>query len=198
MRTVWFSLKRTGLEKYHIDGTHDIDSQWIETLKEKRADIRIVPRMIIEKWSADDIHALFQSEGEKQQLSLTLKNFLVEYDHLFDGYVLELFAQFQGAAKETIHHIISDIAEHIHTIESNTTKKKEVFLAAPPLEEYFDKHDFELLSKYVDGFNIMTYDFPTKGPGPVAPIGNYSFSQLRSLLFPPRMDQRNYESISCV
>jgi chitinase domain-containing protein 1 len=173
---VWFNLKRIGIEKYLIDGTHDIDVKWIETLKEKRSDVRIVPRVLIEKWSTDDIHALFQSEHEKQQLSLTLKNFLIEYNQIFDGYVLELLAQFQGSSKTTVHHIISDIAEHIHAIDSNITKKKEVFLAVPPLEEYFGQNDFEILSKYLDGFNIMTYDFPTKGPGPVSPLGNYSFS----------------------
>jgi chitinase domain-containing protein 1 len=197
---VWFTLKRLGFENYIIEGTHDIDSKWIETLKEKRSDIRIVPRVLFEKWSTDDIHALFQSENEKQKLSLTLKNFLIEYDQLFDGYVFELLAQFQGSSKTTVHHIISDIAEHIHEIDSNTTKKKEVFLAVPPLEEHFDKNDFEILSKHIDGFNIMTYDFPTKDPGPVAPIGNYSsfvfFFAGKSFLFFDRMDKRNYESIS--
>jgi chitinase domain-containing protein 1 len=174
---VWFSLKRIDLEKYHLEGTHDIDSKWIETLKEKRSDVRIVPRVILENWSIKDIHALFQSENEKQQLSLTLKNFLIEYNHLFDGYVLEILAQFQGSSKVTIHHILSDIAEQIHAIETNTTRKKEVFLAVPPVEDIFNQEDFEILSKYIDGFNIMTYDFPTnKQPGPVAPIGNSSSS----------------------
>jgi chitinase domain-containing protein 1 len=172
---VWFSLKRIDLEKYHIEGTHDIDSKWIETLKEKRSDIRIIPRVIIEKWSTNDIHALFQSENEKQQLSLTLKNFLIEYNHLFDGYVLEILAQFQGSSKEIIHHILIDIAEQIHEIETNTTRKKEIFLAVPPVEDVFNQEDFEILSKHLDGFNIMTYDFPTKPPGPVSPIGNYAF-----------------------
>jgi len=177
---VWFSIKRIGLEKYVIEGRHDIDSKWIETLKEKRSDIRIVPRVLFENWSTDDIHALFQSEDEKQKLSLILKNFLIEYDQLFDGYVLELLAQFQGSSKTIIHHILSDIAEHIHEIDSNTTKKKEVFLAVPPLKEYFDKIDFEILSKHLDGFHIMTYDFPTKDPGPVSPLGKYSSSLTKS------------------
>lgn len=171
---VWFSLKRIGLEKYTIEGIHDIDSQWIETLKEKRSDIRIVPRVVIEKWSTDDIHALSQSETEKEKLSLTLKDLLIEYNHLFDGYVLELLAQFHGLSKPTMYHIINDIAEQIHSIETNTTQKKEVFLAAPPLEEYFNREDFEVLSKYLDGFNIMTYDFPSNEPAPIAPIRNNS------------------------
>ena len=172
---VWFRLKRIGLEKYHIEGTHDIDAKWIETLKEKRADVRIVPRVNLERWTSDDIHALFQSENEKQQLSLTLKNLLLEYNQLFDGYVLELLAQFQGASKATIHHILSDIAEQVHGIDTNTTKRKEVILAVPPLEEYFDRTDLEILSEHLDGFNVMTYDFPAKQPGPVSPLGNYSF-----------------------
>ncbi|CAF4374806.1 unnamed protein product, partial [Rotaria magnacalcarata] len=89
-------------------------------------------------WSTDDIHAIFQSEGEKQQLSLTLKNFLIEYMDLFDGYVLELLAHFSGPSKVVVNHILSDIAEHIHQIDTNSTKKKEVILSVPPLTEYFD------------------------------------------------------------
>lgn len=172
---VWFSLKRIGLERYHIEGTHDIDVKWIETLKENRADVRIVPRIIFERWSTDDIHALFQSENEKQQLSSTMKNFLIKYTHLFDGFMMELLALFKGSSKANIHHILIDIAEQIHQIETNTTQKKEVFLAVPPLEEYFDRTDFEVLSEYLNGFHVMAYDFPTKQPGPVAPLGTRFF-----------------------
>ncbi|CAF1644783.1 unnamed protein product [Rotaria magnacalcarata] len=167
---VWFRIKRIDIKKYHIEGTHDIDSQWIQTLKEKRSDVRIVPRVSFEKWSTDDIHAIFQSEGEKQQLSLTLKNFLIEYMDLFDGYVLELLAHFSGPSKVVVNHILSDIAEHIHQIDTNSTKKKEVILSVPPLTEYFDKYDFQALSECLDGFIIMTYDFTMKEPGPVSPI----------------------------
>ncbi|CAF1084661.1 unnamed protein product [Rotaria sordida] len=167
---VWFSIKRIDIEKYSIEGIHDIDIKWIETLKEKYPDIRIVPRVIFEEWSVDNIHVLFQSEDEKQQLSLTLKNFLIEYNHLFDGYVLELFAQFSSSSKADLHHIIIDIAERIHEIDNNTTKKKEVILTVPPLEEYFDNYDFQTLSEHLDGFIVMTYDFPNKEIGPVSPL----------------------------
>lgn len=183
---VWFSLKRIGLEKYHIEGTHDIDVKWIETLKENRADVRIVPRIIFEKWSADDIHALFESENEKLQLGLTMKKLLIKYSHLFDGYVMEILALFQGSSKANIHHVLIDIAGHVHDIDTNSTQKKEIFLAVPPLEEYFDRTDFEVLSEHLNGFHVMTYDFPTKQPGPVAPLGKNSIinpETIVSLLF---------------
>ena len=167
---VWLSIKRIGIEKYLIEGTHDIDVKWIQTLKEKHSDIRIVPRILFEKWDINDIHALFQSENEKQQLSLTLKNFLIEHNQLFDGYVFEILSQFHGVSKVTVNHIISDIAKCIHQIDNNTTRKKEVILTAPPLEEYFDQNDLQILSERIDGFIIMTYDFPTTDPAPVAPL----------------------------
>src|SRR5262249_33261915 len=150
---VWLNIKRNGLEKYVIGGTHDIDKKWIEVLKEKNSNIKIVPRVIFDEWSADDIHALFQSENEKQQVALTLANFLNEYKELFDGYVIELLMQFRGASKAILNHIISDIAEQIHKIE-----KKEIILAVPPYDELFDKNDFEMLYEHLDGFSIMTYD----------------------------------------
>jgi chitinase domain-containing protein 1 len=167
---VWLSIKRTGLEKYIIEGTHDIDKKWIEALKENNPKVSIVPRVIFEKWSADDIHALFHSEDEIQQLSLTFGNFLKEYKQLFNGYVLELLMQFRGASKPRLNHIISHIAEQVHLIDDDG-KKKEIILAVPPYEELFDKDEFELLYDHLDGFSIMTYDFPNREPGPVAPLG---------------------------
>lgn len=195
---VWFSLKRIGLEKYHIEGTHDIDVKWIETLRENRADVRIVPRVAFEKWSADDIQALFQSETEILQLGLTMKKLLIKYNHLFDGYMVEVLALFQGSSKANIHHVLIDLAGQIHDIETNTTqKKKEIFLAVPPLEEYFDRTDFEVLSEHLNGFHVMAYDFPTKQPGPVAPLGKkFLLIEHQTLLSGFRMDQRNHESIS--
>jgi chitinase domain-containing protein 1 len=169
---VWLSIKRTSLETYVIEGAQDIDKKWIETLKENNPKVRIVPRVIFEKWSVDDIHALFQSENEKQQLAATFANFLIEYKELFDGYVLELLMQFRGASKPTLNHIISDIAERVHQIEDNG-KKKEIMLAVPPYDELFDKNDFDMLYEHLDGFSVMTYDFPNREPGPVAPLGMY-------------------------
>ena len=168
---VWLNIKRTGLEKYVIGGTHDIDQKWVQALKEKNPNVKIVPRVIFDQWSTDDIHALFQSETEKEQVAQTFANFLNEYKDLFDGCVLELLMQFRGAAKGTVNHIISDIAEQVHQIEKNG-KKKEVILAVPPYDELFDKNDFQMLYDQLDGFSVMTYDFPNREPGPVAPFGN--------------------------
>ncbi|CAF4323163.1 unnamed protein product, partial [Adineta steineri] len=47
---VWFNVKRIGYKKYRIDGTHDIDSEWVKFLKEKNSDVRIVPRVAFEKF----------------------------------------------------------------------------------------------------------------------------------------------------
>ncbi|CAF1021251.1 unnamed protein product [Adineta steineri] len=166
---VWLSVKRAGFEKYIIEGTQDIDKKWIETLKENNPKIRIVPRVIFEKFSVDDIHALFESEDEKQQLATTFAKFLIEHKDLFDGYVIEILMQFRGTSKPTLNHIISHIAEHIHEINDND-KKKEIILAIPPYDEIFDKNDFEMLYEHLDGFSVMTYDFPNREPGPVAPL----------------------------
>lgn len=175
---VWLSVKRQSLGKYVIDGTHDIDRKWVETLKEKNPQVRIVPRVIFEKWAVDDVHALFESEEEKQQLARTFAQFLAEHTALFDGYVLELLMQFRGASKPTLNHIISDIAEQVHQVEGNGSKK-EVILAVPPYDELFDKNDFEILYEHLDGFSVMTYDFPNREPGPVAPLGRRDRGEAR-------------------
>lgn len=185
---VWFSIKRLGLEEYQIDGTHDIDQKWIAAVKEKNPQVKFVPRVIFENWPVDHIHALFESENEKQKLAQTLSQFLEQYQQLFDGFVLELLMQFRGAPKPTINHIISDIAEQLHTIGSNGTRK-EVILAVPPYDELFDVKDFELLSDNLDGFSVMTYDFPNREPGPVAPLG-----RLRSIIVVFRFDHCRFQN----
>ncbi|CAF0976086.1 unnamed protein product, partial [Didymodactylos carnosus] len=87
----------------------------------------------------EHIHALFQSEHEKQKLAGTLAEYTQQ--HQLDGYVLELLSQFH------------------------------VFSSCTAIDEVFDKNDFEQLMDHIDGFSIMTYDFPNqKGPGPVAPL----------------------------
>lgn len=188
---VWFHIKRIDRKKYYIEGKHDIDSKWIETLKEKRSDIRIVPRVSFEKWSVDDINELIRSEDEKQELAIALKEFLLEYNDLFDGYVLELLAQFANLPKGTVDHVLIDIAEKIHQIDTNSTHKKEILLSVPPLGEYFDKYDFRTLSEHIDAFIVMTYDFPTRDPGPVSPIGKFNRNLISYLILFKNLHNRN-------
>ncbi|CAF0810873.1 unnamed protein product [Didymodactylos carnosus] len=160
---VWLSMKRNGVESYEISGTHDIDEKWMLTLRKLKPAIQIVPRILFEKWPIEHIHALFQSEHEKQKLAETLAEYAQQ--HQLDGYVLELLSQFHGSSKSTLNHILIDISEKLHALN------KQCFLAVPPYDEVFDKNDFEQLMNHIDGFSIMTYDFPNqKGPGPVAPL----------------------------
>ena len=172
---VWFRAKRTGFEKYIIEGAHDIDIPWIETLKENNPNIRIVPRLVLEKWAAPHVHALAESEAEKQKLAQTVAEFLIAYDHLFDGYVLDLIVQFRTVPKDVVHHIVRDIAEYVHHIETNSTRRKEIILMVSPAEEVFNQNDYQSLSQYLDGFNVMALDFPSRDAAPVAPIGKFNF-----------------------
>ena len=168
---VWLKIKRIAVEQYQVDGVQDIDEKWMEAVKQENPQVRFVPRVIFENWPVDHIHALFKSENEKQQLAATLKQFLIDNERLFDGYVVEFLMQFRGAPKAMSSHILSDIAEQIHSIETNRTRK-EIILAVPPYDELFDKKDFDVLADILDGFSVMTYDFPNQEPGPVAPLRN--------------------------
>lgn len=178
---VWFTVKRTGFEKYIVEGLHDIDVKWIETLRENHPEIRILPRVVFEKWPIANVHALFQSEDEKQQLAATLVQLLIDHAHLFDGLVLDLLIQFHDAAKTEVHHILRDITERVHQIQTNSTQKKEIFLIVPPVEKLFDGNDFQSLRDDLDGFCVMTFEFPSKEPAPVSPIGKKFMSCSTSL-----------------
>ena len=169
---VWFSVRRTSFENYVIEGTQDIDSNWVELLKGNHRDLRVVPRVVFEKWPGADVHALLESEDEIEKLVSTMANFLVEYSSIFDGYVLDLLLQFRSVPKASIHHLLQHISERVHQIEhSDNTTRKEILLVVSPNEDLFDENDFAALQNHIDGFSIMTFDSPTQEPGPVSPIG---------------------------
>ena len=169
---VWFSVRRSSFENYEIKGKQDIDVKWIELLKANHGDLRVVPRVVLEKWPGADVRALLESEDEIEKLVSTMANFLVEHSSLFDGYVLDLLLQFRSAPKSTIYHLLRHISERIRQIERNdTTKRKEIILVVSPNQDLFDENDFAALQDHIDGFSVMTFDFPTQEPGPVSPIG---------------------------
>lgn len=72
---VWLQVKRIGRNSYQLAGVHDIDKGWMKDVRESsEKNNDFLPRIIFEKLSAEDLHAMFNSEEEKESLS---KYFLV-------------------------------------------------------------------------------------------------------------------------
>lgn len=159
---VWLQIKRNGRKRYELTGTHDIDQSWMSGVRAASASVRFVPRILFEKFKAEDLHALFNSEEEIEALNAMLIRKANEYK--FDGYVLEIYMQLGGNAKSHIAHIIGDLAKALHA-DGN---KQLIIVIPPPLaslesenraDPLFNRDDFDAIKDIVDGFSLMTYDY---------------------------------------
>lgn len=157
---VWLQIKRIGRRKYTLTGTHDIDSSWIDQVKQNSNNTAsLVPRILFEKLKMEDLHALFNDEKEIDALAKMLVDKSLEYK--FDGYVFEIYLQLGGQGKHEINHLLTDLANTLH--ENN---KFLILVIPPPITNIdkpgraiFDKDDFDQLKDHIDGFSIMTYDY---------------------------------------
>jgi chitinase domain-containing protein 1 len=171
---VWLQIKRTGRRKYELTGTHDIDSNWLQTIRQNSNDkTAVVPRILFEKLRMEDLHALFNDEEEIASLSTMLVK--KADDYRFDGYIFEIYLQLGGQGKQQINHLITDLANTLHE-----NSKILIVVIPPPISNVenkqvsaiFDKQDFDQLKAVVDGFSLMTYDYASHNSiiGPNAPI----------------------------
>lgn len=77
-----------------IQGTHDIDFQWMRDVRAVNPTIRIVPRIIFERWT----HSQYLQLLTHSKLVITIAKKLVELarKYEFDGYVLEIWRAYSG------------------------------------------------------------------------------------------------------
>jgi len=66
---VWLQIVRKGRKNYEFTGTHDIDQNWMKTVKknsqtEDGNHAEFLPRILFEKFEPEDLHALFNNEEE--------------------------------------------------------------------------------------------------------------------------------------
>ncbi|XP_001606607.1 chitinase domain-containing protein 1 [Nasonia vitripennis] len=151
--------------------THDLQKLWLHDMKaadNENHTTKILPRILFEGWSGDDVLELFNNIQKRDKLIRVLTDLTEAY--LFDGYVLEIWNQFafSGAKKKLIISIINSIADGLRK------KGLDTVLAVPPLrgmdKELFTKKNFDSLAPHIRYFSLMTYDFSSvQRPGPNAP-----------------------------
>lgn len=167
---VWLQLKPPVKNRQpEIHGTHDIDTSWIKEVRNKNTDVKLIPRLLFEGWSANDLSALFKTKEKLYRLVNFISDFIEGKN--FDGIVLEIWSQFGGHFKQEITSLVKELGEVMMT-----KRQKLILVIPPPLASedtlgMFTKDDFDLLAPMVDGFSMMTYDYPHYyKPGPVAPF----------------------------
>lgn len=76
---VWFQAKAFSengkLDGCKIEGTHEINRDWIEKLREKNENIAIVPRILFDGWSAQEMKNLLMDAKVARHCFEDIANF---------------------------------------------------------------------------------------------------------------------------
>lgn len=165
---VWLQIRRKSNGELYILGTHDIDQNWLKDVRYINSKVQILPRLLFEQWSMDNFMEIFSNQEKMYSLVNFIINFIEEQE--FDGMVLEIWSQFGGHYKAELTGLVKELGEAMMA-----KRLKFILVIPPPLASInslgmFTKDDFDLLAPMVDGFSLMTYDYPHYSrPGAVAP-----------------------------
>lgn len=73
---VWLQLKlNEDEETTRVEGTHDIDANWIKEVRKGNPSIKIVPRVILESWYASELIALLTNNKLPTYIGRQLSEF---------------------------------------------------------------------------------------------------------------------------
>nr|CDS26995.1 Glycoside hydrolase chitinase domain containing protein 1 [Hymenolepis microstoma] len=163
---VWFQLKPIG---YEIDGVHNIDYKWMESVKLANSNITFAPRVIFEQWNAGDFQKVLTNSQYRLDCIKALRNLC--RTHGFNGLTLEVWMQHFGTSQQVLMDFLIELAKGLHI------DAKFLILPIPPsiykgnFEGRFGRAHFDVLAKYVDYFSLMTYDYSNPySPGENAPL----------------------------
>ncbi|XP_012235700.1 chitinase domain-containing protein 1 [Linepithema humile] len=186
---VWLSFPFGNTSTYQLS-THSVQTKWIKEMRNYNNinhGVKLMPRVLFEHWSIDDIMKIYSSTESQTQLIVSLLDAAQTF--YFDGYVLEIWNQFvfAGANLPIVTSIVKSIAQKLrkHNLD--------IILAIPPSKgaqiELFSKQQFDELAPYVKAFSLMTYDYSTiQKPGPNSPLD--WAKQCVKLLVPKKDDSR--------
>ncbi|CAB3410154.1 unnamed protein product [Caenorhabditis bovis] len=167
---VWFQvkplMKGETLDTCLITGDHDIDRDWINALRGKNSNIKIVPRIIFEDWSRQQMEVLLVNTQFSNKCARVISDFYLR--NQFDGLVVELYTQavvtMQSLEVKTfLVETMEQLAKVFHKSELQV-----IFTIPAPLDgkmqpnQMIDTDEYSSLLKVADYLQIMTYDF--RGP----------------------------------
>lgn len=169
---VWLAFPEGNAQTYKLS-THDVQKKWLKEMRaanNKNHHVKILPRVLFEHWSVNDILGLYSDTRKQTALISAMKDTAKSFH--FDGYVLEMWNQFimTGVDVQIVIAVIQFIALQLRT------SKLDIILAVPPSRgpnvQLFSKDHFDQLAPYMKAFSLMTYDYSSiQRPGPNSPIG---------------------------
>ena len=107
---VWLQIRPNGEHNYKVGGLHDKDAKWMGKLKKNGA--KIVPRILFDKWVANDFIKLFTENKRVSAISQNFVDLCVKND--FDGLTIELWNQLGKSSGFQLTYLlfIPDQANH--------------------------------------------------------------------------------------
>uniref|UniRef100_A0A147BF42 Chitinase domain-containing protein 1 n=1 Tax=Ixodes ricinus TaxID=34613 RepID=A0A147BF42_IXORI len=168
---VWLQLEVSQAKGgFSVAGQHDVDQGWIEDVRSPGRNVKMVPRILFERWTPNQLVTVSSSKKKLNSMATILQELADKSG--FDGYVVELWSQFGGQMAEQMTKLIQHLAQRLQE------KNLDIILVIPPsvyqgnAAGMFTKKDFDNLSKHVTAFSLMTYDYSSpQRPGPSSPIG---------------------------
>ncbi|XP_043264535.1 chitinase domain-containing protein 1 [Colletes gigas] len=168
---VWLAFPGGNDSTYKL-ATHDVQKKWLKEMRSANNEdhyVKILPRVLFEHWSVNDIIGLY-SDTNKQIALISVLIDTAKTFH-FDGYVFEMWNQFvlSGADMQIVVSVIQSIAQNLKNNDLD------VILAVPPsggpTVQLFNRDQFDQLSPYLKAFSLMTYDYSSvQRPGPNSPL----------------------------
>lgn len=165
---VWLQIKKKPSGAFVIEGGHDIDKGWVNSVRRGGA-VSVVPRVLFDGWRYADFQEMFSSEDIIENCITVLVEFIK--DKKLQGAVIEIWSQLGGNFREGLGHFLGHLADAMHEA------KKTIILVIPPAVQangqpgMFGADDFKNLADKIDYFSLMTYDYSTGGkPGPNSPL----------------------------
>ncbi|XP_035743376.1 chitinase domain-containing protein 1-like [Vespa mandarinia] len=186
---VWLSILPSNMSTFQLP-THDVQKKWLKDMRSMNSEnhnVKILPRVLFEHWSTNDIVELENNIQKQQQLVTILSDTAKTFR--FDGYVLEIWNQFifTGINVQIILSVVKTIAQKLKN------NHLDIILAVPPSRgtkaQLFSRDQFNELAPHVKAFSLMTYDYSSiQRPGPNSPLS--WARQCVELLIPDQNDPR--------
>ncbi|XP_071043412.1 chitinase domain-containing protein 1 isoform X2 [Parasteatoda tepidariorum] len=167
---VWLQMKpKDNKGAVLIEGLHDIDENWMSTLRQHNKKLKIVPRIILEQWTYPLLKPLLKEKAATDDASAELVNLAKKKS--FDGYVIEIWSLLGGQMKMELTKFLVRLANLLqhHGLS--------LILVIPPPSYsggetgMFNRQDFENLVDHITAFSLMSYDYSSRQrSGPNSPL----------------------------
>ena len=165
---VWFQILPNG----EINGKHDIKEKWLRKLYKSNPDLKVIPRFIIEGWTAEEFDTFFSRADREIQLIDDVTKLLKQ--HKMHGAVLEVWRQMPARFFPQLVSFLEILSDRFRA------KDLYLCLVIPPSnpdpeaaeETPYNISHFMSTGPLLDSVLIMTYDYPAmiQRPGPSSPL----------------------------